>query len=80
MKKEIKQALENQNGYISSMRVNFTMSVFTSCIGGIGLGVLDIYFNGGKNLLGVASIIAALSGFAFWGKQKQAKIEREEIL
>ena len=78
MNKELKQALEDGDGYISSMRLNFTISVIASCVGGIGLAFFDILYNEGKNLFGVAAIIGALSGFAFWGKYKQTKLEKEE--
>lgn len=43
----------------SSMRLGFIICVLTGCLGGIGLCVLDLVINKGKNIVGLGLIIAA---------------------
>lgn len=62
----------------SSMRLGFITSVYCSTYGGLLLGTLDIVLNKGANLIGVAAIIGAMSGTAYYGKQAQAKTENKK--
>ncbi len=71
------QFLRSDTNY-SSMRLGFITCIYIGSIGGIILGILDIIYNDGKNLLGVAAIIGSILTPAFYGKQAQTKSELSE--
>ena len=71
----LKESMSGMDGMASAMRQGFLIVVYSSCIGGFILAMLDICLNKGTNLYGVAAIVTGMLGSAFLGKVGQAKQE-----